>query len=210
MERTGNTNNYFASENENIEMFACFPWSRMNGISSTTKENGKMKRNRTLSNSNKSVLGICFITDMEGYFKYIHPNFLNLFEGVDNQFYESSVLDKDVSLSSPSILKYLVTMIQKNTPHSFLKNRFSKCIDEFHKLQWKVIYNRGLLYFSLAEETVSPIQGDSVINTELSQEQILSNEIKKLNWKIEHAKMFHFNQISTKKQLENTGIGEYL
>ncbi|MGM0391225.1 MAG: hypothetical protein ACQEQB_05735 [Bacteroidota bacterium] len=209
MEHTRNTKNYFSSENENIEMFACFPWSRMNGISST-KGNGKMKRNRALSNSNKDVLGICFITDLDGYFKYIHPNFLNLFEGVENQFYEASVLDMDVTLDSPSILKYLVAMIQQNTPNSFLKNRFSKYINKFHKLEWKMVYNRGLLYFSLAEEAVVSTQDTSEINPEFSPEQILSKEIKKLYWKIEHAKMFHTIQISTKKQIENKDFDEPL
>ncbi|MFO8146014.1 MAG: hypothetical protein R6U03_01360 [Gillisia sp.] len=209
MEHTRNTKNYFSSENENIEMFACFPWSRMNGISST-KGNGKMKRNRALSNSNKDVLGICFITDLDGYFKYIHPNFLNLFEGVENQFYEASVLDMDVTLDSPSILKYLVAMIQQNTPNSFLKNRFSKCINKFHKLEWKMVYNRGLLYFSLAEEAVVSTQDTSEINPEFFPEQILSKEIKKLYWKIEHAKMFHTIQISTKKQIENKDFDEPL
>lgn len=201
MESTGNTNNYFSSENENIELFACFPWSRMNGISNS-KGNGKMKRNRAISISNNKVLGICFITDMEGYFKYIHPTFLNLFEGVDNQFYESSVLDNDVSLSSPSILKYLVAMIQQSTPNSFLKNRFSKGSNKFHKLEWDMIYNRGLLYFSLAEKPIASLNGDSEITSEISPEQFLTKEIKKLYWKIKHAKMFHTNQISTKKQVE--------
>lgn len=209
MERNVNSKKYFTPENENIEIFACFPWSGGNNVNNA-EANAKRKKNREISNSNKNVLGICFITDMDGYFKYIHPNFLNLFDGVENQFYETSVLDKDASIGSPSILKYLVAMIQKGTTRSFLKNRFSKCIDKFHKLEWKMIYNRGLLYFSLAEADLVSVKEDSEINTDLSLEQILSKEIQKLYWKIEHAKMFHANQISAKKQLENKGFGEYL
>lgn len=40
MRRTGILNNYFSSEDENIEMYACFPWCRIKGINSS-KENGK-------------------------------------------------------------------------------------------------------------------------------------------------------------------------
>lgn len=205
----GNTNNYFSSENENIEMFACFPWSRMKEINSS-KENGEMKGNPAISKSNKNVLGICFITDMGGYFKYIHSNFLNLFEGVENQFFESSVFDRDASVGSSSILKYLVAMIQQSTPNSFVKNRFSEFTNRFHKLEWNMVYKRGLLYFSLAEKPVTSMKVDSEINPELSPEQILSKEIKKLYWKIEHANMFHVNQISTKKKVANKGIKEFL
>lgn len=209
MEHTGNTKTYFSSENENIEMYACYPWHRMNGIDNS-KENGKMQRDRALSNLNKNVLGICFITDMNGYFKYIHPNFLNLFEGVENQFYETSVMDKDVSLGSPSILKFLVAMIQQSKPNTFLKNRFSKCTNKFYKLEWNIKYNRGLLYFSLAEEPITSLAENTEIKPELSPEQILTKEIKKLYWKIEHAKLFHANQISTKKQVEKKGFEEIL
>ncbi len=196
-----NSNNYFSSEDENIEMYACYPWHKMNGIGNS-KENGKMQKKCAQTNLNKNVLGICFITDIEGYFKYIHSNFLNLFEGVENQFFETSVLDKYESLGSPSLLKYLVAMIQQGTPNSFLKNRFSKFPNKFHKLEWNMIYNRGLLYFSLAEEPITSPKLDS----EMPPEQILSKEIKKLYWKIEHAKMFHTNQISTNKQAEKKGF----
>ncbi len=200
MGNTVNLNNSFSSENENIERFACFPWS---GIYTrrNSKENGEKNRNHTISSSNNNLLlGICFITDMDGYFKYIHPNFLNLFEGVENKFFESSVLDKEeTSLGSPSILKYLVAMIQKSTPHSFLRNRFSKCMNKFNKLQWNMVYNGGLLYFSLAEVPISPIEEESTINAENSPAQIFSKDIKKIYWKIEHAKMFHMNQISNSK-----------
>lgn len=209
MERTGKTRKYFSSEDENIEIFACFPWYSMNEENGS-KRNKKMNRNRAITNSNKNVMGICFITDTEGYFKYIHPNFLNLFEGVENQFYESSVLQKDTSLDSPSILKYLVAMIQYSKPNSFLKNRFSKFVNKFHKLEWNVVYNRGLLYFSISEKPITSIKSDSEITAKLSPEKILSKEIKKLMWKIEHAKMFYTNQISTKKQTENMGFEEPL
>lgn len=167
-------------------------------------------RNRSLSNSNRNVLGICFITDIEGYFKYIHPNFLNLFEGVEDQFYETSVLERSASLGSPSILKYLVAMIQESTPNHVLENRFSKCIKKFHKLEWRMVYNKGLLYFSLTQEPVGSIEGNSEILPDLSPAQILSKEVKKIYWTIEHAKMYHANQISTKKQIEDRGGGEYL
>ena len=202
MERTVNRRQYYSSEDENIEIFACFPWYSMNEIISS-KVIGEINRNREISNSNKNLLGICFITDMDGYFKYIHPNFLNLFEGVENQFYETSILDKDVSLGYPSILNYLVEMIQHNTPNSFLKNRFSKCTDKLHKLEWHMVYNKGLLYFSLAEEPIASIKKDSAINPELSPEQNLAQEINKLYWKIEHAKIFDTNQITIQAQAEN-------
>ena len=207
MEHIVKPKKYFSSENENIEMFACFPWSGIN----SSKANEKMNRNHAISKSNKNpLLGISFITDMGGYFKYIHPKFLKLFEGVESQFYETSVLDKDNSLGSLSIMKYLVSMIQKSSPESFLKNRFSKHANKFKKLQWNMVYNRGLLYFSLTEEPLAAIPVDSAINTELSSEQILSKEIKKIYWKIEHAKMFHTNQISTKKEIENKDFDEPL
>lgn len=161
-----------------------------------------MERNRAKSKSVKNpLLGICFITDVDGYFKYIHPKFLKLFEGVDNQFYETSVLEKDNSSGSTSIMKYLVSMIQKNSTESFVKNRFSKYLNKIHKLQWNLVYNRGLLYFSLAEEPLAAIPVDSAIHEERSPEQILSSEIKKIYWKIEHAKMFHANQIAGKKAI---------
>ncbi|MFO7719590.1 MAG: hypothetical protein R6W85_04025 [Gillisia sp.] len=203
------TKNYFSFENENIEMLACFPWSHINA-KSNSKENGKMNRNRAKSKSGQNVMGICFITDMDGYFKYIHPNFLNLFEGVENQFYEASVLDKDVSLGSPPILNYLVSMVQQSTPNYFLKNRFSKCINKLHKLEWKMIYKRGLLYFSLAEADVVNIKEEPTLHAVHSKDQILSSEIKKLYWKIEHAKMFHTNQIGANEQEGNTGFEEAL
>lgn len=194
-----NFKNYFSPENENVEILACFPWhgkKEINGL----KGNDKMERNRAIPKSVKNpLLGICFITDMNGYFKYIHPKFLKLFEGVDNQFYETSILDKDNSLGSPSIMKYLVSMIQKSSPESFLKNRFSKYLNKIHKLQWNLVYNGGLLYFSLAEEPLAAIPVDSAINEERSPEQILSGEIKKIYWKIEHAKMFHSKQIAEKE-----------
>lgn len=202
MERTRDTNNYFSSEEENIEIYACFPWFGEN----RSKAKKKMTRNRGLSNLNRNVLGICFITDMNGFFKYIHPNFLNLFEGVEDQFYETSVLDINGSLESPAILKYLVAMIQQSKPNALLRNRFSKCINKYHKLEWKIVYNTGLLYFSLAEEAIDSLQEDSEIKVELSPEQILSKDLKELYWKIEQAKMLHTIQISTIKQAEDKGL----
>lgn len=196
-----NLKKIFFSEDENIEMYAGFTGYRKNGISSS-KENGIMNRNQAITNPNKNVLGICFLTDMEGYFKYIHPNFLNLFEGVENQFYETSIMEKYESLGSPSLLKYLVAMVQQGTSNSFLKNRFSEFTNKFHKLEWNMVYYRGLLYFSLAEKPITSLKMDP----KMSPEQTLSKEIQKLYWKIEHAKMSHANQISNKKTGRDLGL----
>lgn len=203
MGHTLNPENFFSSENENIEIFACFPWSGIKKKSDMIHVEGN--KADSLSSPNKDLLlGLCFITDMEGYFKYIHPNFLKLFEGVENHFFESSFLDGDSTSSGPaSVLKYLVAMIQKTTRDSFFKNRFSKCTK---KLNWDMVYSNGLLYFSLAEAPISNNTQDATINPDESPEQVLTREIRKVYWKIEQAKMFHGRQLSTKKSSQNQSL----
>ena len=43
------------------------------------------------ASKNKLLSGICFITDMNGFFRFIHPNLLKLLEGAGNKFFEKSI-----------------------------------------------------------------------------------------------------------------------
>ncbi len=74
------------SENEDIELFAKFPWKTMsmkridqNVEPQKVSAMSDKSQLKTTASKNKLLKGICFITDVKGFFKYIHPNFLKLF-----------------------------------------------------------------------------------------------------------------------------------
>jgi len=192
-----NTKSLF-SENEDIELFAKFPWKTM-----------RMKRNdqnvepqkvsamsdksqlKTTASKNKLLKGICFITDVKGFFKYIHPNFLKLFEGVENQFFERSIFDLNKPEEMPPTIDYLVEMIQEKRNSIFIDNLIKNNQNAFSKLQWNISYYGGLLNFNLFEQPDSPEQEDKVLKLKPSKRKLLITEIEKIYKNIEYFKTFH-------------------
>ena len=150
---------------------------------------------KSTASNNKLLAGLCFITDVKGFFKYIHPNFLKLFEGVENQFFESSIFDSNEPEAMPPTLDYLVEMIQEKRNSVFIENLFKNNNLTFSKLRWNISYYGGLLNFNLFEQPVSPLQEDISLEPRPSKRRVLIEEIEKIYMNIEQAKSFH-KQIS--------------
>lgn len=197
-----NNKNSFFSNNEDIELFSNFPWkkSQMNRKIQDIEhqkdlvmtDKGQLKSS---ASKIKSIAGICFITDVKGFFKYIHPNFLKFMEGMENQFFETSIFDFNQSEGLPPSIDYLVEMIQENRTSVFIKNTFKNKPNGFSKLQWKISYYGGLLNFKLLEQPVSSGQKDFYLESKPSKRKVLMAEIKKIYESIEQAKTFR-NEIN--------------
>jgi hypothetical protein len=146
---------------------------------------------KTKASKIKLLTGICFITDVKGFFKYIHPNFLKLFEGVENQFFERSIFDSKKLGDMPPIIDYLVEMIQEKRNSVFIETLFKNNQNNFSKLQWNISYYGGMLNFNLFENPVSPKQEENSLELKLSKRKLLSSEIEKIYKNIEQFKTFH-------------------
>lgn len=197
-----NNKNSFFSKNEDIELFSNFPWK--NRQMNRKIENIEHQKDlvmtdkgqlRSSASKIKSIAGICFITDVKGFFKYIHPNFLKLMEGVENQFFETSIFDFNQPEGLPPTIDYLVEMIQENRTSVFIENTFKNNQNEFSKLQWKISYYGGLLNFNLFEQPVSSVQEDIGLESKTSKGKVLMAEIEKMYKSIEQGKTFR-NEIS--------------
>lgn len=146
---------------------------------------------KTSSSKNKLLAGICFITDVKGFFKYVHPNFLQLFEGVENQFFETSIFDPNKPEDMPPTIDYLVEMIQEKRNSVFIGNLLKNNQNTFSKLQWNISYYGGLLNFNLFEQLVSPEQEAICLESKPSKRKVLISEIEKIYKNIEQLKIFH-------------------
>jgi len=193
-----NNENSFFSDNEGIELFAKFPWKKMSMKSSERnvelqKEPAMSDKSqlKTTASKNKAIAGLCFITDLKGFFKYIHPNFLKLFEGVENQFFETSIFDLNKPEDMPPTLDYLVEMVQEKRSSVFIGNLFKNNQKSFSKLQWNISYYGGLLNFNLFEQPVSTEQEDISLQLKPSKRKLLISEIEKIYMNIEQVRKFH-------------------
>jgi len=181
-----------------MELFAKFPLKNlsMKRIDqnvepqkvSAMSDKSKLK---STASKNKLIAGICFITDVKGFFKYIHPNFLKLFEGVDHQFFETSIFDLNKPEDKSPTIDYLVEMIQEKRNSVFIENLFKNNQNAFSKLQWNISYYGGLLNFNLFEQPVSPEQEAISLESKLSKRKVLISEIERIYKNIEQFKTFH-------------------
>jgi len=146
---------------------------------------------KTKASKNKLLAGICFITDVKGFFQYIHPNFLKLFEGVENQFFETSIFDLNKFADMPPTIDYLVEMIQEKRNSIFIENLFKNNQNTIAKLQWNISYYGGLLNFNLFEQPVSTEQEEICLESKPSKRKFLISEIEKIYQNIEQFKTFH-------------------
>lgn len=146
---------------------------------------------KSTASKNKLLAGICFITDVKGFFQYVHPNFLKLFEGVENQFFETSIFDVNKPEDMPPTIDYLVEMVQEKRSSVFIENLFNNNQNSFSKLQWNISYYGGLLNFNLFEKPVSPVQEDISLESKPSKRKALISEIENIYMNIEQAKSFH-------------------
>jgi hypothetical protein len=146
---------------------------------------------KSKASKNSLIAGICFVTDVKGFFKYIHPNFLKLFEGVEDQFFETSIFDLDKPEDMPRTLDYLVEMIQEKRNSIFIGNIFENDQNTFSKLQWNISYYGGLLNFNLFEQPVSLEQETISLKSKPTKSKNLVSEIEKIYKNIEHFKTFH-------------------
>jgi hypothetical protein len=146
---------------------------------------------KSTASKNKLLSGICFITDLKGFFKYIHPNFLKLFEGVDYQFFETSIFDLDKPVDMPRTIDYLVEMIQEKRNSVFIGNLIENNQNTFSKLQWNISYDGGLLNFNLFEQPVSPEQEFISMESTPTNGKVLISEIERIYKNIEEFKTFH-------------------
>jgi len=186
------------SENEDIELFANFPWKktsikRIERNVEPQKESAMSDRSqlKSTASKNKILSGICFTTDVKGFFKYIHPNFLKLFEGVDYQFFETSIFDLNKSEDKSPTIDYLVEMIQEKRNSVFIEDLFKNKQNTFSKLQWNISYFRGLLNFNLFEQPDSPEQEVISLESKLSKRNVVISEIERIYKNIEQFKTFH-------------------
>ena len=198
MKPPANNKKSLFSENEDIELFAKFPWKnmsmkRIDRNVEPQKESAMSDRSQLKSRASKNKLlsGICFITDVKGFFKYVHPNFLKLFEGVENQFFETSIFDLEKPEDMPCTIDYLVEMIQEKRNSVFIENLFKNNQNAFSKLQWNISYYGGLLNFNLFEQPVSSEQEAINLESKLSKRKALISEIEKIYKNIEQFKTFH-------------------
>ena len=185
------------SENEDIELFAKFFWKNMSMKSNDPnvepqKEPAMSDKSQLKTSSkNKLLAGLCFITDVKGFFKYIHPNFLKLFDGVENQFFETSIFDLNKSEDIPPTIDYLVEMIQEKRSSVFIRNLLKNNQNSFSKLQWNISYYGGLLNFNLFEKPISTEQEDICLKLKPSKRKVLISEIEKIYKNIEQVRTFH-------------------
>jgi len=186
------------SQNEGIELIAKFPWKNI--TKKSIDQNVEPQKESAMSNKsqlkikaskNKFLAGICFITDVKGFFKYVHPNFLKLFEGVEDQFFETSIFDLDKPDDMPSTIDYLVEMIQEKRNSFFTENIFKNNEDTFSKLQWNISYYGGLLNFNLFEQFNATEQEAESLKLKSSKSKVLISEIEKIYKNIEQFKTFH-------------------
>lgn len=198
MKSHGYNNKSLFSENEDIELLAKFPWKNMSMKRNDKnvepqKESAMSDKNqlKSTASKNKLLAGICFITDVKGFFKYVHPNFLKLFDGVENQFFETSIFDLNKPEDMPPTIDYLVEMIQEKRSSIFIGNLFNINHNSFSKLQWNISYYGGLLNFNLFEKPASPVQEDISLEPKPSKRKALISEIEKIYVNIEQAKSFH-------------------
>jgi len=198
MKPPANNKKSLFSENEDIELFAKFPWKNMS--MKRTDRNVEPQKVSAMSDrsqlkstasKNKLLSGICFITDLKGFFKYIHPKFLKLFEGVDYQFFETSIFDLDKPEDMPRTIDYLVEMIQEKRNSVFIENLFKNNQNTFSKLQWNISYDGGLLNFNLFEQPVSSEEEANGLETKPSNGKVLISEIERIIKNIEQFKTFH-------------------
>jgi hypothetical protein len=193
-----NNNKSLFSENEDIELFANFPWRNMSmklidRNVEPQKESAMSDRSQLKSTASKNKLlsGLCFVTDLKGFFKYIHPNFLKLFEGVDYQFFETSIFNSDKPEDMPRTIDYLVEMIEEKRNSVFIRNLFKNNHNAFSKLQWNISYDGGLLNFNLFEQPVSPEQESISSESKPANGTVLISEIERIYKNIEQFKTFH-------------------
>ncbi len=198
MKSPANNRKSLFSENEDIELLAKFPWKNMGRKRNDEnvepqKESAMLDKNQLKSTASKNKLlsGICFITDLKGFFKYIHPKFLKLFEGADHQFFETSIFDLDKPEDMPRTIDYLVEMIQEKRNSVFIENLFKNNQNTFSKLQWNISYDGGLLNFNLFEQPVSPEQEAISFETKPSNGKVLISEIERIIKNIEQFKTSH-------------------
>ncbi len=187
----------FFCDNENVELLSKFPW---NTISMMRNDRNVEPQNepamsdknhiKSTASKNKSLSGLCFITDVKGFFIYVHPNFLKLFEGVENQFFETSIFDFNKPEDMPPTIDYLVDMIQERRNSVFIESLFNNN-NSFSKLQWNISYYGGLLNFNLFEKPVSPVQEEINLETVPSKNESFISEREKINMNIEQAKSFY-------------------
>jgi len=198
MKPSANNKRTWFSENKDVELFTKFPWKNM--IMKRNDQNVEPQKVlamsdksqlKTKASKNKLIAGICFITDVKGFFKYVHPSFLKLFEGVENQFFETSIFDLDKHKDMPRTIDYLVEMIQEKRNSAFMGNLFENNINTFSKLQWNISYYGGLLNFNLFEQPVSPELEAISLELKLSRRKALTSEIEKIYRNIEQFKIFH-------------------
>jgi hypothetical protein len=202
--------NSFFSENEDIELFAKYPWKnkRMKSDNRNVepqKEPAMSDKSqlKTTASKNKLLAGICFITDVKGFIKYVHPNFLKLFEGVENQFFETSIFDLNKLEDMPPTLDYLVEMIQEKRRSVFIGNLIKNNQNTFSKLQWNISYYGGLLNFNLFEQPGSPEQEDVFLESKPSKRMVLISEIEKIYKNLEQVKTFHNGIIYSENNLNH-------
>jgi len=198
MKSPANNRKSLFSENEDIELLAKFPWKNM-GVKRNDENVEPQKESAMLdkiqlkstASKNKLLAGICFITDVKGFFKFVHPKFLKLFEGVDHQFFETSIFDLNKPEDKSPTIDYLVEMIQEKRKSVFVENLFKNNQNTFSKLQWNISYYGGLLNFNLFEQPVSPEQEAISLVSKLSKRKALISEIEKIYMNIEQVKTFH-------------------
>ena len=197
-----NNNKSLFSKNKDIELLAKFPWKNMsmkrNGNNVEPQKVSAMSDKsqlKTTASKNKLLAGICFVTDVKGFFKYVHPNFLKLFEGVDYQFFEKSIFDLNKPEDKLPTIDYLVEMIQEKRDSVFIENLFKNNQNTFSKLQWNISYYGGLLNFNLFEHPVSPEQEAISFESKPSKRKVLNSEIEKIYMNIEQVKTFHSGMI---------------
>jgi len=198
MKHSVNNKESLFSENEDIELFANYPWKNMSMKKKDLnvepqKEPAMSDKSqlKTTASKNKLIAGICFITDVKGFIKYVHPNFLKLFEGVENQFFETSIFDLNIPEDKSPTIDYLVEMIQEKRNSVFIENLFKNNQNTFSKLQWNISYYGGLLNFNLFEQPVSPEQEAIGLESKISKRKVLISEIEKIYKNIEQFKSFH-------------------
>ena len=187
--------NTFFSDNEDIELFANFPWKNMRMIETLNLKKEPAMSNKsqlkTKASKIKAIAGVCFITDVKGFFKYIHPNFLKLFEGVEHQFFERSIFDTKKQGDMPPTIDYLVEMIQEKRKSVFIGNLCKNKQNALSKLQWNISYYGGLLNFNLFEQPVSPEKEAISLKSKPSKRKALISEIENMYKNIEQARTYH-------------------
>ncbi len=136
----------------------------------------------TLPNTEADVFKeIGFITDFEGHFKFLNPEFLSKNKITDSSFSGRSLIDCIHPEDLPSSIEFLIKFIQGDTSFITFQTRIAFVENVYKNLRWKVACSGQLLFFTISENEISL----DVSQQELRKDTLEDLYFDTIYWKME-------------------------